>query len=320
MRKKTTDQTKKQRLSRGRIVLLAIALCVFIGCVGWYIVYTFVLPARETRELSRIADAKNAAESDTSAAAPAEPQQVYDIVLPQYESLLAENPDLRGWITVPEYGIDLPIVQGPDNDYYLRRSFTGEWSLAGTPFFDCRVADFVNLPRNTVVYGHNMRRNDIMFGVFQNLRTVEGYRNCPVIGVSTVFRDYRWFVYAVFITNIDPAQDNGFFFAYNHVDISDAAFEGYLREIDRRKLYTTGVEISPDDKLLTISTCCYDFRNARLVVVARMQRENEADRPDTSLAAENPSPKYPQVWYDARGTANPYRNDLPWYPETPSTP
>ena len=315
MKKETTDITKKRRLSRPRIILLAIAICAFIGCVGGYTVYTFLLPAREARELSRIADAKNTAEGETVSAPSEEPQAVYDVILPKYESLLAGNADLRGWISVPEYGIDLPIVQGPDNDYYLRRSFSGEWSLAGTPFFDYRVADFIDLPRNTVVYGHNMRRNDIMFGVFQNLRTVEGYRNCPVIGVDTLFRDYRWFVYAVFITNIDPAQDNGYFFAYNHVDISDADFEGYLREIDRRKFYTTGVEISPEDKLLTISTCCYDFKDARLVVVARMQRENEADLPDTSLAAENPSPKYPQVWYDAYHTANPYASDAPWYPE-----
>ncbi len=320
MKKKTTDRTKKRRLSRTRRILLAIAVCTFIGCIGGYTVYTYVLPAREARELSRIADTKNTAESEAVSAQPEEPKPVYDVVLPKYESLLAENADLRGWISVPEYGIDLPVVQGPDNDYYLRRSFSGEWSLAGTPFFDYRVADFVDLPRNTVVYGHNMRRNDIMFGVFQNLRTVEGYRNCPVIGLDTLYRDYRWFVYAVFINNIDPAQDNGYFFAYNHVDISDADFEGYLREIDRRKLYTTGVEIAPDDRLLTISTCCYDFKNARLVVVARMQRENEADLPDTSLAAENPSPKYPQVWYDARRTANPYAGDAPWYPETATAP
>ena len=315
MKKKPTDPTKKRRLSRTRRILLAIAVCVFIGCIGGYTVYTYVLPAREARELSRIADTKNTAESDAVSAPSEEPQAVYDVVLPKYESLLSENADLRGWISVPEYGIDLPIVQGPDNDYYLRRSFSGEWSLAGTPFFDYRVADFVDLPRNTVVYGHNMRRNDIMFGVFQNLRTVDGYRNCPVIEADTLYRDYRWFIYAVFITNIDPSQDNGYFFAYNHVDITDSEFEGYLREIDRRKLYTTGVEITPDDKLLTISTCCYDFKNARLVVVARMQRENEADLPDASLAAENPSPKYPQVWYDAHRTANPYADDAPWYPE-----
>ncbi len=263
------------------------------------------MPARESNKLARVAETLHAAQSEPPSVGP---QPVYDVVLPKYDTLLAENADLRGWLRVPEYGVDLPVVQGPDNDYYLRRSFDGAWSVAGTPFFDYRISDFVNLPRNTVVYGHNMRRNDIMFGVFQNLRTVEGYRKCPVIGLDTLYRDYRWFVYAVFITNIDPAQDNGYFFEYNFIDASDEAFSDYVNELDLRKFYTTGVDLTPQDKLLTISTCCYDFKNARLVVVARMQRENEPDTPDTSHAQVNLEPKYPQIWYDANGKRNPFKD------------
>ena len=310
------NRTEKRKLSGGRKAVLFAAVLVFIGCLGAYLMYACVLPAREARELSRIADVKKTAEKTVDEGPSEAPQPVYDVVLPEYESLLAENGDLRGWLSVPEYGLELPVVQGPDNDYYLRRSFTGEWSLAGTPFFDYRIADFGSLPRNTVVYGHNMRRNDVMFGVFQNLRTVEGYRSCPVIELDTLYRDYRWFVYAVFITNPYERQDNGYFFPYNFIDTTDASFEGYLKELDRRKLYSTGVELTARDRLLTISACCYDFKDARLVVVARMQREGEADVPDPSLAAENPDPKYPQVWYSDRRMANPYADDVRWYPET----
>lgn len=82
----------------------------------------------------------------------------------------------------------------------------------------------------------------------------------------------------------------------------------YVNELDLRKFYTTGVDLTPQDKLLTISTCCYDFKNARLVVVARMQRENEPDTLDTSHAQVNPEPKYPQIWYDANGKRNPFKD------------
>ena len=309
-----SEKTKRndRRMSGGRKVLLFAAAFLFFGCVGAYIIYTYVLPVRESNKLARVAETLHADQSEPPSVGP---QPVYDVVLPKYDTLLAENADLRGWLRVPEYGVDLPVVQGPDNDYYLRRSFDGAWSVAGTPFFDYRISDFVNLPRNTVVYGHNMRRNDIMFGVFQNLRTVEGYRKCPVIGLDTLYRDYRWFVYAVFITNIDPAQDNGYFFEYNFIDASDEAFSDYVNELDLRKFYTTGVDLTPQDKLLTISTCCYDFKNARLVVVARMQRENEPDTPDTSHAQVNPEPKYPQVWYSANKLTNPYAADFHYQPE-----
>ena len=314
MKKTNNEKPNRPGLSRGRRALLIVAVLAFIGCIGAYIAYSYVLPAREIQALSRIADAKKTAEQSAAETSSEGPQPVYDVVLPKYETLLAQNGDLRGWLSVPEYGLDLPVVQGPDNDYYLRRSFTGEWSLAGTPFFDYRIADFVTLPRNTVVYGHNMRRNDIMFGVFQNLRTVEGYRSCPVIELDTLYRDYRWFVYAVFITNPYERQDNGYFFPYNFIGTTDTSFEGYLKEIDKRKFYSTGVELTAQDRLLTISTCCYDFKDARLVVVARLQREGEPDLPDTSLAAENPNPKFPQVWYSDRRMTNPFADDARWYP------
>ena len=52
-----------------------------------------------------------------------------------------------------------------------------------------------------------------------------------------------------------------------------------------RKLYTTGVSVMPDDKLLTLSTCTYEFDNARLVVIARLIREGESEESDFSKAA-----------------------------------
>ena len=138
-------------------------------------------------------------------------------------------------------------------------------------------------------------------------------RNAPVIECNTIYGDYTWFVYAVFIANSDPKDDNGYLFPYNFIDISTAKFEGYIDEIDKRKLYTTGVDINVSDKILTLSTCCYDFNEARLVVVARLKRDGESVSVDTSKAIENPNPKYPQAWYDANNKAvNPYAQDARW--------
>ncbi len=50
------------------------------------------------------------------------------------------------------------------------------------------------------------------------------------------------------------------------------------------------------DKLLTLSTCVYDFDDARLVVVARQVRDGESESVDTSSAIINPDPVYPQVY------------------------
>lgn len=233
-------------------------------------------------------------------------------MLAKYGQLYAQNSDLAGWITISALDINLPIAQGEDNDYYLKKDIYQKYTTYGVPFFDYRMTDLRNLHRNTVVYGHNMRYDDYIFGNLENYREISGFEQAPVIECNTIYGDYTWFVYAVFITNSRESDDNGYLFPYNFIDISDAKFEDYIEEIDKRKLYTTGVDINANDKILTLSTCCYDFEDARLVVVARLKREGESVSVDTSKAYYNQNPKYPQAWYDANKKTNPYAEDTRW--------
>lgn len=233
-------------------------------------------------------------------------------MLAKYAQLYDVNSDLAGWISIPALEINLPVVKGADNSYYLRRNIYKKRTDYGVPFFDYRISDLKNLPRNTVVYGHNMRHDDLIFGMLENYREISGFKSAPVIECNTIYGDQLWFVYAVFITNSRASDDNGYIFPYNFIDVSDAKFAEYITEIDKRKLYTTGVDINPTDKILTLSTCCYDFDEARLVVVARMRRAGESSSVNTSNAMENPNPKYPQAWYDANKKTNPYAADSRW--------
>lgn len=233
-------------------------------------------------------------------------------MLAKYAQLYDVNSDLAGWISIPSLEINLPVVKGTDNSYYLRRNIYKKRTDYGVPFFDYRISDLRNLPRNTVVYGHNMRHDDLIFGMLENYREISGFKSAPVIECNTIYGDHRWFVYAVFITNSRASDDNGYLFPYNFVDVGDAKFAEYIAEIDKRKFYTTGVSLEATDKILTLSTCCYDFDEARLVVVARLQRPGESSSVDTSKAMENQNPKYPQAWYDANKKTNPYAEDARW--------
>ena len=234
-------------------------------------------------------------------------------MLAKYGQLYAANQDLRGWISIAGLDINLPVAQGVDNDYYLKKDIYGKYTTYGVPFFDYRMTDFRNLHMNNVIYGHNMRSDDYIFGNLENYRTIAGFESSPVIECNTIYGDYTWFVYAVFITNSEAQDDNGYVLPYNFIDVSPSKFESYIEELDKRKLYTTGVDINANDKLLTLSTCCYDFNEARLVVVARLKRDGESVSVDTSKAVENPNPKFPQAWYDANKKAvNTYAQDSRW--------
>lgn len=233
-------------------------------------------------------------------------------MLAKYAQLYTQNNDFAGWITIEGFGINLPIAQGDDNSYYLKRDIYKKYTSYGVPFFDYRMTDLRNLHRNTMIYGHNMRHDDYIFGMLENYRTIEGFSQAPVIECNTIFGDHTWFVYAVFITNSKPKDDNGYYLPYNFIDVSTEKFNDYIKEIDKRKLYSTGVDINENDKILTLQACVYDFDGAMIVVVARERRPGESKNIDTSKAVYNPNPKYPQKWYDINKKTNPYAGDTRW--------
>lgn len=230
----------------------------------------------------------------------------------RYAKLYAANRDFVGFLTIDSLGIGLPVVQGNDNSYYMRRNFYKESSKYGCLFVP-KDSDMKGLSRNTVIYGHNMSDGS-MFAALKAYKTVDGFRNSPVIQFDTIYGTYKWKVIAAFITNADKKQDNGYVFPYNFTTLNDSdEFMKYISVLKQRSLYDTGVDVVSTDKLLTLSTCTYDFDNARFVVVARMVRSGESENVDTSKAAVNGKPRYPQAYYDKKKKKNPYKGAENWY-------
>ncbi|MCQ2480854.1 MAG: class B sortase [Clostridia bacterium] len=314
---KALNGSKKKSGNASEVVrklVLAVAILVIIGSSG-YLAYSYLWEPQKFKsdvdDIQQLVDVKHddsivdAGDGNYPEGMKKKYMQLYDI-----------NPDLKGWISIPGLQIDLPVVQGKDDDYYLHKNFYQQKTMYGVPFFDHRIESFKpgELPTNMVIYGHNMRHDDLIFGLLENYRDIETYQQNPVIECNTIYGDYKWFVVGVFMSNAAPAQDNGYVFPYNFVNLSTTDFEGYIKELELRRFYSTGVDLQPTDKILTLSTCCYDFTGARLVVVARLMRDGESPTPDTSKAVANPNPKYPQAWYDANKKTNPYTGDSVWNP------
>ena len=117
------------------------------------------------------------------------------------------------------------------------------------------------------------------------------------------------------LTNGEKEQDNGYLFNYMFANLSsEEVLESYLGEIKQRSLYYPEVDIALSDKILTISTCVYDFDEARLIILARMVRPGESTAVSGRVYG-NENPRYPQAYYDNLKLVNPYADEELWYPE-----
>ena len=70
------------------------------------------------------------------------------------------------------------------------------------------------------------------------------------------------------IYRAEKDEDNGRFRYYYYTDLSDRAdFEYFANNVKERALYDTGVEADWGDEFITLSTCSYQVKNGRFIVV-----------------------------------------------------
>ncbi|MBR3816732.1 MAG: sortase [Clostridia bacterium] len=233
----------------------------------------------------------------------------------KYAKLYATNSDFVGYLSAEGVGMDLPIVQGDDDETYLKKSFFGKNTKYGCPFVTHTnniTVDRNGLDMNTVIFGHHMKDGSV-FGVLDEYKSIEGFKAAPVITFNTLYNDYQWKIIGVFLTNAYEKDDNGYVFKYYFTNLSSQErFSAYLNAVNERTLYYTGVDVLPTDKILTLSTCSYEFTDARFVVVARLVRQGESAEVDVSKAYKNDNPRYPQAYYDKKKQDNPYKDAYRW--------
>lgn len=178
-----------------------------------------------------------------------------------FPQLMAENGDIVGWLYCPDTPINYPVVQGKDNDYYLHRGLHGESLVSGTLFADYRNTG-PGEDRNYILYGHNMKDGS-MFASLANHRDQEYYDAHPVIYYLTPSKNYviRLLFGAVVNTDSLIYMPNP----------NDAALDAFLENGMRYSPFQSGAELDADSSYVTLSTCTYEYDDARYIVVGRLE-------------------------------------------------
>ena len=167
------------------------------------------------------------------------------------------NPDVVGWLTIPDTRIDYPFALGDDNSYYLGRDMYGNDAVAGTLFMDCRCsADLSDF--NTIIYGHNMKNNS-MFGDLSHFADTWFFENNRR---GTIFLDDGTYTLEIFAYMVVSAEDK---VVYDPM-IESAAYYKYAAEYARNYR----APAVPSANVVTLSTCGYEFSGARIVLLANV--------------------------------------------------
>ena len=198
-------------------------------------------------------------ESNTEFNLVAEPTEYVPITV-DFSILQAENEDIIAWIYCEDTPINYPIVQSKDNSYYLRRLTDGSWNMSGTLFLDFRCnADFSD--STSIVYGHNMK-NDSMFGILPNYGEQSYFDQHPTMYLLTPETDYRVDLFAGFVT---PADSEIY-----SLQRSDEERQAFITKAKEQSDFQADVEVTEDDCLLVLSTCSYEYSDARYVLIGKL--------------------------------------------------
>jgi sortase B len=179
----------------------------------------------------------------------------------KFNKLLEMNADTIGWITVEGTHINYPITQTDDNDFYLNRDFNNKENIAGSIFMDFRN-QIKNTNRNIILYGHSMK-NGTMFGDILKYESKWNFENHNIIQFDTLYENYTWEIFSAYVS------DKDFYYIQTDFD-SDEEYKTFLQTIKEKSFHPSDMEVSEEDKILTLSTCSYASNNARFVVHAKL--------------------------------------------------
>ncbi|MBQ1186309.1 MAG: competence/damage-inducible protein A, partial [Clostridia bacterium] len=211
-----------------------------------------------------------------------------------FDFLASKNSDIKAWIKIDGTEIDNPVYQADDNKYYQTHNMLKQKSRFGALFFNSNnTIETDSHSKNLTIYGHNTT-NGIMFGGLDEYRSLSFYKNHSKIRLKTLYFQNEYIIFAVFVTNADPDDDNGNIFNYAKSDFaSQDEFAKFISEAKKRSVINVPVDITPQDEILTLSTHSDEFDNARFVVMAkRIITPNEINH--SKNATLNPNAKYPQ--------------------------
>lgn len=204
-----------------------------------------------------------AVEETTMATEPTKPKRPFRSPI-DFASLQEKNPDIYGWIDILGTDISYPLLQHPTEDnYYLDHTVDGIAGYPGSIYTQTIGSkDFSSF--NDVIYGHNMTTGT-MFAPLENYRDETFFNEHRTIMIYTPKATYTYTVYAAVLYN-------NWLINYLYDFTNEEECMAFVESLDEQRNLNnhimTDMEITPEDHLITLSTCASGDHDHRYLVVA----------------------------------------------------
>ncbi len=193
---------------------------------------------------------------------------------PEYDAdaLRLINADFRGWLQIPDTEINLPVVQGTNNSYYLKHSFSRARSGFGCLFLDYRTTAS---DRSLVIHGHNMGMNrNEMFSSLVNYQDQTFAQAHSTLFYSDPDKpgEERYTLFAV--RNLDIRNKDPFNYRQQQFQ-DDSEFQAFVSFLKEGSIYQS--DYTPSGEIIILSTCndVYGEHNRLLICAGRDKESTE---------------------------------------------
>ena len=188
---------------------------------------------------------------------------VEQLIATDLKALQEINPEVVGWVYIPETEIDYPVLQHSDNEYYLNHSWENTKNPNGAIFFDCETSlDLTDF--NTLVYGHRIN-NKLMFSGLSKFNSLEYINAHPSVYLVTEKGVCRYDIFSAYQTGMQTIA-----FAMR-IETENMRKEFINFAVDYSEAFT-GVVPEPENSFLTLATCNFNG-SSRQVVQAVLNEE-----------------------------------------------
>jgi len=163
-----------------------------------------------------------------------------------YEEAKALNPDVIGWIQIPDTNIDHPVVHSHDNEDYVVQSVAKMPSKSGAIFLDFRAGID---GKHLIIYGMNMSKSQTMFAQLTKYAEHSFYDDHRTFELTFGDTEYTYKVFAVY--SIDRYEAR-------HMNVkfdNDDQFAYYMNDmLAVLSAFPVDMRIGANDQVVTLVT------------------------------------------------------------------